>query len=74
MITEDDGHQILASDIFTININGFEKTNITNTEDKLEMNPSWSPKGDKIAYDVPDEGAIYVIKSPLNPPKGDFRE
>jgi len=62
MITEDDGHQILSSDIFTIKIDGFEKTNLTNTENKLEMNPSWSPDGNKIAFDELNDGAIYVME------------
>jgi Tol biopolymer transport system component len=26
------------------------------------MNPDWSPDGKKIAYDVFDEGAIYIMK------------
>jgi Tol biopolymer transport system component len=25
------------------------------------MNPDWSPDGKKIAYDVLDEGAIYIM-------------
>lgn len=62
MITEDDGHQILSSDIYTIRTDGTEKTNITNSANKLEMNPDWSPDGKKIAYDMPDEGAIYIME------------
>ncbi len=62
MITEDDGEEILASDIYTIKIDGTEKTNLTNTGNKVEMNPDWSPEGNKIAFDVPKEGAIYIIE------------
>lgn len=62
MITEDDGHQILSSDLYSIKIDGTEKTNLTNTSNILEMNPSWSPDGNFIAYDVPEEGAIYIMK------------
>ena len=62
MISEDDGYRVLASDIFTIKIDGSEKTNLTNTNDRLEMNPSWSPDGDKIAYDILDEGAICIMR------------
>ena len=61
MITEDDGHRILSSDLYSIKIDGTEKTNLTNTSDNLEMNPDWSPDGKKIAYDVLDEGAIYLM-------------
>ena len=62
MITEDDGHRYLAADIYTIKVDGTEKSRLTATADKLEMNPSWSPDGKKIAFDVMDEGAIYVIE------------
>lgn len=61
MITEDDGHQYTSSDIYTIRFDGSEKTNLTNTN-KLEMNPSWSPDGRFIAYDVYEEGAIYIME------------
>ncbi len=64
MITKDDGHQILSSDIFTIKIDGTKKTNLTNTNDKFEMNPDWSPDGKKIAYDIVNEGAIYIMNAP----------
>ena len=64
MITEDDGVEILSSDIYTIKIDGTEKTNLTNTKDIIEMNPAWSPDGNKIAFDVPAEGAIYIMNIP----------
>ncbi|OGU70139.1 MAG: hypothetical protein A2V93_05785 [Ignavibacteria bacterium RBG_16_34_14] len=63
MITEDDGHQILSSDIYTIRIDGTEKINLTNTDNKLEMNPDWSPDGRSIVFDILDEGAIYIMQT-----------
>ena len=62
MITIDDGYSYLYSDIYVIKIDGTDKVKLTTTDDKLEMNPSWSPDGKKIAFDVMDEGAIYVIE------------
>lgn len=62
MITQDDGHQLLASDLYVIRCDGQEKTQLTATGDKLEMNPSWSAGGKKIAFDVMHEGAIYVLE------------
>jgi len=62
MITEDDGHRYLSADIYSIKIDGSEKVRLTSTDDKLEMNPSWSPDGKNIAFDVMGEGAIYVIE------------
>lgn len=62
MITVDDGHQYLLSDIYSVKSDGSEKIRLTLTDDKLEMNPSWSPDGKKIAFDVFNEGAIYFIE------------
>jgi len=62
MIARDDGHQFVASDLYVIRSNGLEKTPITATNDKLEMNPSWSADGKKIAFDLMNEGAIYVME------------
>src|SRR5574341_1761254 len=61
MITKDDGHQILAADLCVIRSDGQEKTQLTTTSDKREMNPSWSADN-KIAFDVMDEGAVYVLQ------------
>ncbi len=60
-ISEDDGHTITASDLYTISADGTGKRNLTRTEDVLEMNPSWSPEGDKIAYDAMEQGSLYII-------------
>lgn len=62
MITQDDGHKYLSSEIYSIKIDGTEKVKLTSTDNKLEMNPSWSPDGKKIAFDVMGEGAIYLIE------------
>lgn len=62
MITNDDGHRYISSDIYIIKIDGSEKNKLVFPEDKLEMNPSWSPDGNKIAFDVLDEGAIYIAE------------
>jgi Tol biopolymer transport system component len=61
MITEDDGHQILAADLYVIRSDGQEKIQLTTTGDKREMNPSWGADN-KIAFDVMEEGAVYVME------------
>lgn len=38
-------------DIFTVNVDGSELTNLTNSPD-MEFEPAWSPDGDRIAYQV----------------------
>lgn len=62
MITEDDGHSFIASDIYIINADGTGKRNLTNTEDVIELNPSISPDGKKLVYESYLDGAIYLMK------------
>ncbi len=61
MITVDDGHQILNSDIYVIDIDGSDKQNLTGTTTKIEMNPDWSPNEDVIVFDEMKSGQIYKI-------------
>lgn len=61
MISEDDGHGFTASDIYIVNSDGSEKSQLTKTRSTIEMNPSWSPDGKKIAFDSNDSGEIYVV-------------
>ena len=60
IITEDDGHRILAADIQVVNVNGTGRLNLTRSEDLLEMHPAWSPDGRYIAYDDLTTGRIFV--------------
>jgi len=62
MITTDDGYNYRSSDLYIIKIDGSEKTKLEFAEDKLEMNPSWSPDGKRIVFDAFDEGAIYMME------------
>lgn len=61
MITEDDGQDYTASDIYTINTDGTQKINITNTKNRIEMNPCISPDGKKIVFDVYNDGSVYLM-------------
>ena len=61
MITRDDGHSYTGSDIYCIRADGTDKTALTSTPDLLEMNPSWAPDGNAIAYDEINQGAIYIL-------------
>ena len=62
MISTDDGHRLLGADIYIIRTDGSEKTNITNSTDRLEMNCSWSPDGKRLAYDERNSKAVWVME------------
>lgn len=61
IITEDNGNEITSSDIYIINNDGSLKTNITNTEELIEMNPCFSPDGKSIVFDLINNGSIYLM-------------
>jgi Tol biopolymer transport system component len=61
MINTDDGHRFLTSDLYVISADGQEKFQITNTDDRIEMNPTWSADGKQIVYNTYSDGAIYVL-------------
>ncbi|MFQ5651355.1 MAG: TolB family protein [bacterium] len=62
MLTTDDGHTILNSDIFVVNASGGRRQNLTATEDQIEMNPSWSPDGQTIVFDERRSGRIFKME------------
>lgn len=61
MVDEDDGYRITASDIYAVSSDGKEKVQITNTQNTIELHPSWSPSMDKIVFDT-IEGNIMLIE------------
>ncbi len=61
MITEDNGDDYTASDIFSINADGTQKKNLTNSSDRIEMDPCFSPDGKSIVFDVYNDGSIYLM-------------
>lgn len=50
MVSEDDGHQIVSSDIFVVNFDGSERINLTRTNDRHELDPDWSPNGKHFVF------------------------
>ena len=61
MVTEDDGEAFTASDLWAARADGAGRVRITQTPDRLEMNPAWSPDGGRLAYDDYADGALYVL-------------
>ena len=61
MITEDDGHNFTASDIYSINADGTQKKSLTNTNDLIELNPCFAPDGKSFVFDVYNDGSIYLM-------------
>lgn len=57
----DDGHQITGSDLYVIQVDGTGLTRLTDTPDRLEVEPAWSPDGRRIAYRLEDRGEIALV-------------
>ncbi len=61
MVAEDDGYTYTSSDIYLINADGSGRRKLSTTTSLMEMNPSWSPDGTRIVFDVYATGDIYII-------------
>ena len=58
-ITTDDGYFYTSGDLFIINIDGSNKVNITNTSDKIEMNPNCASDGKKLLFIEHKSGQLF---------------
>lgn len=61
MRTQDDGHTFTSSDLYAARADGSSTVQLTNTRERLEMNPDWSPDGSRIAYDDFRDGIVYAL-------------
>jgi len=61
MSDRDDGHVVTSSEINTVHIRTNKKFQLTSSDDKIEMYPVWSPKGDEIVYHT-ISGNIELLK------------
>jgi len=62
---EDNGKQIIKSELYVGFTNSDKKIKLSNLEDKKVFNPVWSPKGNKIACNTED-GKIKIITLKIN--------
>lgn len=60
-LTEDDGHDIVASDLHLYEVATARDHRLTATDKGLERRPSFSPDGRQIAYDD-DTGRIWIAR------------
>ena len=60
MLTEDDGHDMLGSELYMLHMDHDTPINITQTPDRIEMRPQWSPDGSWIVFDTDDAGQLFI--------------
>ncbi|HWM86426.1 MAG TPA: hypothetical protein VNO33_11325, partial [Kofleriaceae bacterium] len=60
-LTEDDGHEIVASDLHMYDVADGRSHRLTDTDDQIERRPGFSPDGQQIAFDD-DTGRIWVAR------------
>jgi Tol biopolymer transport system component len=60
-LTQDDGHEILASEIHMVEIGSGREHRLTDSEGRIERRPSFAPDGRSIAFDD-DTGGIWIAR------------
>lgn len=60
-VTEDDGHAIVASDLYLYDVAADRVSVLTATDHAIERRPSISPDGARLAYDD-DAGGVFVAR------------
>ncbi len=61
MNDEDDGHRVTSSDLITVHLETKKSLNLTQTKDKIELYPQWSPVNNEIIYHTAS-GNIELLK------------
>jgi Tol biopolymer transport system component len=59
-VARDDGHEITESDLFIVDVARGTRWQVTDTPDRLEMHPDWSPDAKRIAYDDARSGSVFI--------------
>ena len=60
-IATDDGERILQSDIWRVSVDGSQVTQITDTPNQIELNPSLSPDNRYVAYEELTSRQIFIL-------------
>lgn len=61
----DDGYQITTSEIGVVSSDGTSRYQITESSDRIELYPTWSPSSDEIVFHT-DKGEIYKLTLLIN--------
>ena len=64
--TEDDGHEIVGSDLYIYDLASARAAAVTTTDRVTERRPSFSPDGASLAWDD-GEGAVYLGRLEVSP-------
>lgn len=65
-LTEDDGHDIVASDLHMFDLATGRRHQLTATEGTLERRPGFSPDGREVAFDD-DTGGVWIARLEVQP-------
>lgn len=65
MVDRDNHERVTESDIYICKADGTEAQNLTASDDKMEMFPSWSYSGTSVVYNTTD-GEIYKLDLSFN--------
>lgn len=60
-VTEDDGHDLVASELYVYDLGADQATQLTTSDRLIERRPSFSPDGKQIAFDD-NTGGLFVGK------------
>ena len=60
-VTEDDGHELIASELYLYDLAADRATALTSSDKVIERRPSFSPDGARVAFDD-NTGGLFVGK------------
>ncbi len=61
-MVEDNGHVITGGELYAINVNTGESHHLTAHTEITALKPAVSPDGQRVAFDNPDDGNIYIME------------
>ncbi len=62
VVQREDGLRVLSAELFLVDSRSGKRLQITNTPNRLEGHPSWSPDGERIVYHEERDGKLYLAE------------